>query len=118
MMGFTVGAGTVIFVLALNGFTWNVGVLCDAFSTAGLLMILVSGLLFVRGEGVFLGVGYALKNVLRVFLPRIGEKVETYGQYRERKTGNAKPQEAGVFFFTGVLFLTIGVLFLILWIKK
>ena len=93
----------------------EVGVLCDAFTVAGLLMILFAGLMFVSGEGAFLGIGYALGRAVRIFIPTIGRKDESYAKYRERKTGKPKPKGEGAIFFTGLFFLAIGIIFLIIW---
>ena len=114
---FAVGGVIVVFVLAIKGFVLRIDVLSDAFSTAGLLMILFAGLLLASGEGVFVGVGYALKNALRLFIPALGKRVETYTRYRQRKTEKGKPQGQGALFLAGVFFLGIGTLFLVIWLK-
>ena len=93
----------------------NMQVLHDAFFTAGALMMLFSGLLYVSGEGAFLGVGYALKRAVRFFIPFSKEPQETYGQYRERKTGKKKMEGGHSIFFTGLLFFLISLLFLAIW---
>ena len=114
---FAVGGAIVLFVLALKGFSLQVEVLSDAFSTAGLLMILFAGVLLVSGEGAFLGIGYALKNALRLFIPALGKRWETYTRYRQRNAEKEKLQGQGVLFFAGVFFLMVGGLFLMIWWK-
>ena len=114
---FTVGTGIVCLVFALNGFSLTVEALSDAFSVAGLAMTLFALLLFVSGEGAFLGLGYALKNAVRLFLPAFRRNVETYTQYRARKTEQPKSQAQTPLFCMGIVFLSIGILFLTIWIN-
>ncbi len=112
-----VGIVIAFFVLALKEFSMKLDVLCDAFSTAGLLMILIAGLMFISGEGGFLGIGYAMSRVLRVFFPMPTQKIETYAEYRERKTGEKKSKGEGCLFFTGLFYLLIGVILMIIWMQ-
>ena len=114
---FAVGCGIVLLVLALKGLSLRIDVLSDAFSTAGLLMILFAGLLWVSGEGMFIGIGYALKNALRLFIPALGKRWETYTRYRQRNAEKDKPQGQGSFFLTGLFFLAVGIIFLVIWWK-
>jgi hypothetical protein len=93
----------------------NMQVLHDAFFSAGALLMLFSGLLYVSGEGVFLGIGYALKSVARIFVPMSNRKMETYAEYRERKTGGEKPKNTHSIFFTGLFFFLISLIFLAIW---
>ena len=115
---FCVGVAITLFILALKGFSMEIGVLCDAFTTAGLLLILVAGLMFVSGEGVFLGIGYALGRAVRVFIPTVGRKEESYAKYRERKMEKPKPKGQGCIFFTGLFFFAIAIIFLIIWYQQ
>ena len=112
---FCVGAALVLFVFAIKGFFIDIHVLSDAFSSAGLLMILFAGLMFVSGEGAFLGIGYAFSRALHVFIPMPTQKVETYAEYRERKTGKKKSKGDGCLFLTGLFYLLIGIIFTIIW---
>ena len=112
------GTAIVVFLLALKGFLLRIDVLSDAFSTAGLLLILSAGLLLVSGEGMFLGLGYALKNALTLFIPAVRKAGETYPQYRRRKAEKEKPRGQGAVFVTGVFFLAVGILFLMIWLKQ
>ena len=112
---FGAGMAIVLFVLALKSFSMKIDILCDAFTAAGLLMILFAGLMFVSGEGAFLGIGYALGRAVRVFVPTLRRKEESYAKYRERKTGKPKPKGQGCIFFTGLFFLAIAIIMLIIW---
>ena len=110
----------VFFVLVIKGFfrdtaKENMQILHDAFFTSGALLILFSGLLYVSGEGAFVGIGYALKSVARIFVPMSNRKIETYAEYRERKTGGEKPKNGHSIFFTGLFFFLISLIFLAIW---
>ena len=91
-------------------------ILHDAFFTAGILFVLFSGMLFLSSEGAFLGVGYVLGRAVKaVFLPFGRKDHETYAQYRERKLGTKKSSGGGAIFLTGLLFVIVSIIFLIIW---
>ena len=117
---FCVAAGLVVAALAIRGFFTsdtkaNIQLLTDAFFAAGALMMLFSGLLFVSGEGMFLGIGYALGRAVKALIPFSRKEHETYAQYRERKVGNHKKSSEGCIFLTGLFFVLVSVVFLIIW---
>ena len=117
---FCVALLIVFFLLVLKGFfrdtaKENMQILHDVFFTSGALLMLFAALLFVSGEGIFLGVGYAFKSVARMFVPTFREKEETYAQYRERKTTGEKPKGKSCIFFTGLFFFLISLIFLAIW---
>ncbi len=87
----------------------------DAFFSSGALLMLFSGLLYVSGEGAFLGIGYALGRAIKALIPFTRKDHETYAQYRERKLGKGKKKGDGCIFFTGLLFFLISVVFVIIW---
>ena len=93
----------------------NMQVLHDAFFSAGALLMLFSGLLYVSGEGVFLGIGYALGRAVRALIPMSKKPHETYAQYRERKTSGEKQKSDHSIFFTGLFFFLISLIFLAIW---
>ncbi len=93
----------------------NMYVLCDAFFVSGIMFLMFSGLMFASGEGAFLGIGYALKRAVRVFVPVINRKEETYAEYRERKTGKEKKKGDHCIFFTGLFFFALSLIFLFVW---
>ena len=118
---FCVASGIVLAVFCINGFftdnaKTNMKILSDAFFTAGGLFVLFSGMLFLSSEGAFLGVGYVLGRAVKaVFLPFGRKDHETYAQYRERKLGTKKSSGGGAIFFTGLLFVIVSIIFLIIW---
>ena len=114
-----VGAGIVLAVFALKGFFMetakeNIQLLHDAFFSAGALMMLFSGLLYVSGEGAFLGIGYALGRAVRALIPFSNKPHETYAQYRERKTGERKKRDHSLL-LTGLFYFVISLIFLAIW---
>lgn len=120
IISFCVASGIAVAAMAIKGFftsdtKMNMQVLTDAFFAAGALMILFSGLLFVSGEGMFLGIGYAMGRAIKALIPFSRKEHETYAQYRERKVGNHKKSSEGCVFLTGLFFVLISVIFLIIW---
>lgn len=93
----------------------NMQILTDAFFTSGLLLVLFSGLMYVSGEGAFIGIGYALKRAVRMFIPTGNRHDETYAEYREKKTGGEKKTGDGCLFLTGVFFVLVSLIFFVIW---
>jgi hypothetical protein len=108
-------------VFAIKGFFTanakaNMQILIDAFFSAGILFVLFSGLLFVSGEGALLGVSYVFGRAIKaVFVPFGRKDHETYAQYRERKLGTKKSGIGTPIFLTGLLFVVVSLIFLIIW---
>ena len=120
LVAFLVACGIVVVVLAMRGFFQtsakeNMRLLHDAFFAAGALMMLFSGLLYVSGEGAFLGIGYAVGRAVKALIPFSKKEHETYAQYRERKLGKGKKKGDACIFFTGLFFFLISVVFVIIW---
>ena len=117
---FCVASGLVFTVFVIKGFFTgdakaNIQLLHDAFFAAGILMVLFSGMLFVASEGAFLGVGYVLERAFKSLIPLGRKEHESYAQYRERKLGKKKTDSGGAIFFTGLLFVVVSIVFLIIW---
>ena len=93
----------------------NIQILSDGFTVSGLLFSLFAGLLYVSGEGAFIGIGYALKNAVLAFIPGGRAKMERYADYRERKLGKLKKGSDRCILVTGLVFLSLGILFSVIW---
>ena len=96
----------------------NLQILADAFFVAGALMTMFSGLLFISGEGGFVGLGFVLRNAVLAFIPMGRAKQERYIDYRERKTKEAKKRNDGSILVTGLFFLGIGLILTVIWYVK
>ena len=115
-----VAIGIAVAVFAINGFFTNdpqinLQILADGFSVSGVLLLLFAGVQFVSGEGALLGIGFVMRNVVLAFVPMGRAKHETYAQYRERKLGNIRKPGDHCLLFTGLAFLLVGIVFMILW---
>ena len=109
-----------IIVFAIKGFFTddigvNIQVLSDGFFVSGILMTMIAGLLFVSGEGMFIGIGFVLRNVILTFIPMGRAKHERYSDYRERKLGQLKKSSNSSILVTGLIFLAISFVFNIIW---
>ncbi len=117
---FCVGVAMIFVVLLIQGFfkdsaKENMKILHNAFFATGALMSLFAGLLFVADHGAFLGVGYALGRAVKALLPFLGRDHETYAEYRERKTGKKREKGDHCVLFTGLFFLVVSLVFLLVW---
>ena len=117
----TVAAGIVMLVLwgqnyfALTESSARCKALCDAFTVSGLMLILLSALVWVSGKGVFLGIGYAVSWLVHTLIPFGARRHETYADYRERKTGGGGPKGYSFVFFTGLAFFAVAIVMLIVY---
>ncbi len=93
----------------------NIQILSDGFYVSGILMSLVAGMMYVSGEGAFIGIGFVMRNVVLTFIPGGRAKMERYRDYRERKLGKLKKGVDHCVLVTGLTFLAIGVLFSVIW---
>ena len=91
----------------------NLQILADAFFVSGLLMTLFACLMYVSDEGIFIALGYVMKDALSFIFPR--GKHERYYDYRERKMSKAKKYEKKHIFVTGLTFLIIGIVLTAIW---
>lgn len=117
---FGVATFITFIVIAIKGFFTdsvgvNIQILSDAFFVSGILLTLVSGLLFARGEGAFIGIGFVLRNVAQAFIPMGRAKHEFYAKYRERKLEKLKRQGDNCILVVGLIYLIIGVIFSVVW---
>ncbi len=96
----------------------NIQILADGFSVSGILLTLFAGLLYVSGEGAFIGIGFVLRNVVQAFIPMGRRNHEVYVKYRERKLEKLKKYSDHCILFTGLIFLAIGVALTVIWYVK
>ncbi len=90
-------------------------ILADAFFVPGILMSLFAGMLYVSGEGALLGIGFILRNVVLTFVPMGRARHEKYIDYRARKLSEAKERDNHCILYSGLIFLTIGILLTTVW---
>ena len=98
----------------------NLQILSDGFFVSGILLLMFSGMMFVSSEGALLGVSFALRGVVQVFLPTLGQKHETYAQYRDRKLAEKqvhRPKDHSIV-VVGLIFLTVSIVFTIIWYEN
>ena len=93
----------------------NIQILSDAFFVSGILMTLYAALLFVSGEGALIGIGFVLRNAVLTFIPMGRARQERYADYRERKLDKAKKHNDRHILVTGLIFLSIGIIFTAIW---
>lgn len=120
---FAIASLITLAVFAIKGFftdslAVNLQILSDGFVVSGLMLLSFAGMMFISGEGGLIGIGYVLKNVLLDFIPMGRMKQEVYGKYRERKMKELQENRDSSAFVVGVLFLSVGILFTVIWYIK
>ena len=93
----------------------NIQILSEAFFVSGMLMTLYAALLYGSGEGARIGIGFVLRNAVLTFIPMGRARQERYADYRERKLGKAKKHNDRHILVTGLIFLSIGIIFTAIW---
>lgn len=93
----------------------NIQILSDGFSVSGILFSMIAGLMYISGEGMFVGIGFVLRNAALTFIPGGRAKQERYADYRERKLGKIKKGTDHCILVTGLTFLGLGILFSAIW---
>lgn len=118
-----VATALLFLILQLNGF-WKLTepqdrlrVLCDAFSIPGALLILASGLVFARNAGAFNGLFYGLRTAKEIFLPFLPHEHVKYQEYLKKRE-EKRIKGYGFIFFTGLAFLTVGMILLVIFHVK
>lgn len=93
--------------------------LSNGFFISGILFLSFAGMLYISGEGGFIGIGFVLQSVVQWFVPMGRKNHESYAKFRERKLAKAssKPVELSVL-LTGVVFLLVGVILTAVWSAK
>jgi hypothetical protein len=93
----------------------NIQILADGFFVSGILLTLFAGMVYISGEGALIGIGFILKSVVLTFIPMGRQKHELYKDYRARKLSEMKKNKDNAILFTGLLFLTVGIILNIIW---
>ena len=92
-------------------------ILSDAFTFAGVLLMLFAALVFISSKGGFHGIGYALSRLVRMLVPFANRKDETYADYKERKRAKGITKGYACVFFSGLVYFAVSVVFLVLYYK-
>ena len=87
-------------------------ILCDGFTIPGVLMIGISGLIYVANKGAFYGLGYGLRTAKEILLPFLPHE---YVRYRDYVAKKKEKKVKGYLFIliAGLLFLAVGIILLI-----
>ena len=117
-----VGAGLLYLYMWLNDFskatelTEKYRMLTDAFSIPGIILIMVGGLVFASTDGFFDMITFGLGKAKNMLIPFSKRNNETFYDYKQRKSKN-RLSGYSFLFFTGIAYLTVGIVFLILFYK-
>ena len=87
-------------------------ILCDAFTIPGVMMLMFAILLSVSNEGALDGVGYVVKQGLRMLTFR-GLGTEKYLDYVERRR-EKRVKGYGFLYVVGAAFLAVALIFMAL----
>ena len=112
-----ISTGMVFLTLWSHGF-WEENelaikykILCDAFTIPGALFILLGCLVALSNEGALSSIGWMFKRMFKMLNPFANKDVEKYSEYMENRK---KVSGYSFLFFTGLLFMLVSVVFLIL----
>lgn len=117
---FGVASLITVVIFAIQGFftdnvAVNMQILADGFSISGALMLAYAGVMFISGEGAFIGIGFVMKTVAQMFIPMGRKNHEFYADYREKQLAKLKKAEDHCVLITGLAFLAVGIVFMIIW---
>ena len=87
-------------------------ILCDAFTIPGMLYILFALLMTISNEGALDGVGFCVKQALRMLTPK-GLGGEKYDEYVERRRKNCV-KGYGFLYIVGAIFMAVSGVFMAL----
>lgn len=96
----------------------NLQILSDGFVVSGFMLVAFAGMIYISGEGGLIGVSYVLRNVFLAFIPMGRLKHEVYAKYRERKMKELKKSGDHCILLVGLLFLSVGIVFTVIWYVK
>lgn len=114
------GAVTLL-TLYLHGFWEETSIvekyrlLADAFTIPGVILVMLTALVWISSEGMFDGLVYAFKRIGSSLIPFYGGAIkhQTYYDYKESKDGD-RPQGYSFLFFVGLAFVLVAVVFVFL----
>ena len=89
-------------------------ILCNAFFISGILLLGVGILVFISKEGMFDGMSYYAGRFMMLFSRNYDEKRKTALSYYEYKQAKNRETGGGFILITGLVFLAIAVVFLVL----
>ena len=121
LISLVVGALFVVMVLFIENYfsatetIERYKILSDAFTFAGVLLILFAALVFISSKGGFDGIGYSLSRLVKMLIPFANRSDETYAQYKERKRAKGITKGYSCVFFSGLAYFAVSVVFLILY---
>lgn len=98
--------------------SYVLGLLSDGFFVTGVVILCVGGLSFVKNQGTFDGLGYAVQSFLTVrnwSKKHTFKERESYGDYRERKIEERKEKKSiSHYVITSIVLVVIAVIFLVI----
>ena len=114
-------AGAVLVALCMLNFDFEgasqADIICcwsDAFSSTGVMMILIGLLIWVSNEGAFNGIGYALSVAFKGLIPGgRAKRMETYADYLDRKE-QKRITGFGFLIIVGAVYLAVGLVFMVI----
>lgn len=121
LVSLVVGALFVVMVLFIENYfsatetIERYKILSDAFTFAGVLLILFAALVFISSKGGFDGIGYSLSRLVKMLIPFANRSDETYAQYKERKRAKGITKGYSCVFFSGLVYFAVSIVFLILY---
>ena len=88
---------------------------CDAFYVASMMYLCIGGLIWVTGEGLFNGVGYAVSNWMHSVFhnTRDWKKKESFQEYRARKEKKKAVRVNEVIIIGGISLIVASILLLV-----
>ena len=96
----------------------NIQILSDGFYIAGMIFLFIAGMMYISGEGGFIGIGYIFKSVIQIFVPMGRMNHERYADYRERKLEGKKKSGDRCILITGLVFFAVGLILSVVWYFK
>lgn len=92
-------------------------ILCDAFMTPGLLLIMFGLLVVVANTGFFDIFAFSVKKVIRLMFPALEYSKEKFQEYRARKNEEGRVRGYAFLFIVGGVFVVVGAVFLVLFYR-